>query len=135
VPLLDEDYLILSTIHSAKGQEWRSVFVLNTVDGASSDLGTGETEEIDEERRLLYVAMTRAKTPRPDRAAAFSRPRTAWHGRPPCLCRPNPLYRSAMLPLFETRAWPIVTPEDAERRDAAKQVRIDMAARLRDMWG
>ena len=61
-PLLDEDYLILSTIHSAKGQEWKSVFVLNVVDGCiPSDLGTGTTAEIEEERRLLYVAMTRAK--------------------------------------------------------------------------
>ena len=58
----DEDYLILSTIHSAKGQEWRSVFVLNCVDGCiPSDLATGSTPEIEEERRLLYVAMTRAK--------------------------------------------------------------------------
>ena len=47
VPLLDEDYLILSTIHSAKGQEWKSVFVLNVVDGCMpSDLGTGTTAEI-----------------------------------------------------------------------------------------
>src|SRR5207237_827535 len=62
VPLRDEDYLILSTIHSAKGQEWKSVFVLNTVDGCiPSDLGTGTTAEIEEERRLLYVAMTRAR--------------------------------------------------------------------------
>ena len=62
MPLLDEDYLILSTIHSAKGQEWTSVFVLNIVDGCiPSDLGTGTTPEIEEERRLLYVAMTRAK--------------------------------------------------------------------------
>jgi superfamily I DNA/RNA helicase len=62
VPLLDEDYLILSTIHSAKGQEWKSVFILNVVDGCMpSDLGTGTTAEIEEERRLLYVAMTRAK--------------------------------------------------------------------------
>src|SRR6202023_2627300 len=62
VPLLDEDYLILSTIHSAKGQEWKSVFVLNVVDGCiPSDLGTGTSAEIEEERRLLYVAMTRAK--------------------------------------------------------------------------
>jgi DNA helicase-2/ATP-dependent DNA helicase PcrA len=62
VPLLDEDYLILSTIHSAKGQEWKSVFVLNVVDGRlPSDLGTGTSAEIEEERRLLYVAMTRAK--------------------------------------------------------------------------
>ena len=61
-PLLDEDYLILSTIHSAKGQEWKSVFVLNVVDGCiPSDIGTGTTAEIEEERRLLYVAMTRAK--------------------------------------------------------------------------
>ena len=51
VPLLDEDYLILSTIHSAKGQEWSAVFVLNGVDGCiPSDLGTGTTEEIEEER-------------------------------------------------------------------------------------
>ena len=62
VPLLDEDYLILSTIHSAKGQEWKSVFVMNVVDGCiPSDLGVGTSDEIEEERRLLYVAMTRAK--------------------------------------------------------------------------
>ncbi len=61
-PLLDEDYLILSTIHSAKGQEWNAVFILNVVDGCiPSDLATGAAEEIEEERRLLYVAMTRAK--------------------------------------------------------------------------
>ena len=62
MPLRDEDYLILSTIHSAKGQEWKSVFLLNAVDGCiPSDLGTGSTPEIEEERRLLYVAMTRAR--------------------------------------------------------------------------
>ncbi|HTJ02435.1 MAG TPA: ATP-dependent helicase, partial [Methylovirgula sp.] len=61
-PFLDEDYLILSTIHSAKGQEWNSVYLLNTVDGClPSDLSTGSTPEIEEERRLLYVAMTRAR--------------------------------------------------------------------------
>jgi DNA helicase II / ATP-dependent DNA helicase PcrA len=62
-PFLDEDYLILSTIHSAKGQEWDTVFVLNVVDGCiPSDMATGTPEEIEEERRLLYVAMTRAKS-------------------------------------------------------------------------
>jgi DNA helicase II / ATP-dependent DNA helicase PcrA len=61
-PHLDEDYLILSTIHSAKGQEWDSVFVLSAADGAiPSDLATGHPAQIEEERRLLYVAMTRAK--------------------------------------------------------------------------
>ena len=61
-PLRDEDYLILSTIHSAKGQEWRAVYVLNVVDGCiPSDMATGTADEIEEERRLLYVAMTRAR--------------------------------------------------------------------------
>jgi DNA helicase-2/ATP-dependent DNA helicase PcrA len=61
-PLLDEDYLILSTVHSAKGQEWDAVFVLNVSDGNfPSEFSTGKPEMIEEERRLLYVAMTRAK--------------------------------------------------------------------------
>ena len=58
-PLIDDDFLILSTIHSAKGQEWDVVYVLNVVDGCiPSDMATGSKEEIEEERRLLYVAMT-----------------------------------------------------------------------------
>jgi DNA helicase-2/ATP-dependent DNA helicase PcrA len=62
VPLRDEDYLILSTIHSAKGQEWKAVHVLNVVDGCiPSDMATGSQDELEEERRLLYVAMTRAR--------------------------------------------------------------------------
>jgi DNA helicase-2/ATP-dependent DNA helicase PcrA len=61
-PLLDEDYLILSTVHSAKGQEWDAVFVLNFTDGNfPSEFAAGKPEMIEEERRLLYVAMTRAK--------------------------------------------------------------------------
>lgn len=61
-PHLDEDYLILSTVHSAKGQEWGSVFVLNFSDGNfPSEFATGKPEMIEEERRLLYVAMTRAR--------------------------------------------------------------------------
>jgi DNA helicase-2/ATP-dependent DNA helicase PcrA len=61
-PHLDEDYLILSTIHSAKGQEWSSVHVLNVVDGCiPADLSVGSAPQIEEERRLLYVAMTRAR--------------------------------------------------------------------------
>ena len=61
-PLLDEDYLVLSTVHSAKGMEWDTVYVLNVVDGSfPSEFATGRNELIDEERRLLYVAMTRAR--------------------------------------------------------------------------
>ena len=61
-PHLDDDYVILSTIHSSKGQEWKSVHVLNVVDGCiPSDMSTGNADDIEEERRLLYVAMTRAR--------------------------------------------------------------------------
>jgi DNA helicase-2/ATP-dependent DNA helicase PcrA len=58
----DDDYVILSTIHSAKGQEWDIVYVLNVSDGNfPSEFSTGKPEMIEEERRLLYVAMTRAR--------------------------------------------------------------------------
>ena len=61
-PHLDEDYLVLSTVHSAKGQEWDAVHVLNVSDGSfPSEFSTGSAALIEEERRLLYVAMTRAK--------------------------------------------------------------------------
>ena len=61
-PLLDEDFLILSTIHSAKGLEWDAVYVIHAADGnIPSDMATGKLEEIEEERRLFYVALTRAK--------------------------------------------------------------------------
>ena len=60
--MIDEDWLVLSTIHSAKGQEWKAVFILDVIDGRiPSDLGVGTPDQIEEERRLLYVAMTRAR--------------------------------------------------------------------------
>ena len=61
-PLLDEDFLILSTMHSAKGLEWDCIYVIHAADGnIPSDMATGKLEEIEEERRLFYVALTRAK--------------------------------------------------------------------------
>jgi DNA helicase-2/ATP-dependent DNA helicase PcrA len=58
----DEDYLVLSTVHSAKGLEWRSVYLLNVVDGSfPSEFGLSRDELLQEERRILYVGMTRAK--------------------------------------------------------------------------
>ncbi|GMQ92802.1 MAG: ATP-dependent helicase [Acidimicrobiia bacterium] len=62
VPHLDDDYLILSTIHSAKGGEWKSVTVIHAADGnIPSDMALSEPGGLEEERRLLYVALTRAK--------------------------------------------------------------------------
>ena len=61
-PHLDDDYVTISTIHSAKGGEWSVVHVLSLVDGdLPSDLATGDAAQVEEERRLLYVAITRAK--------------------------------------------------------------------------
>ena len=60
--MIDEDYLVISTVHSAKGMEWDHVYILNVVDGSfPNEFATGKAELIEEERRLLYVAMTRAR--------------------------------------------------------------------------
>jgi DNA helicase-2/ATP-dependent DNA helicase PcrA len=134
-PLLDEDYLILSTIHSAKGQEWKSVFVLNVVDGCiPSDLGAGTTAEIEEERRLLYVAMTRAR----DDLHLVVPQRFFTHGQNAQGDRHLYASRTRFIPdellgLFERVAWPDAAPELAAR-GASKGVRIDIAARMRGMW-
>jgi DNA helicase II / ATP-dependent DNA helicase PcrA len=135
VPLLDEDYLILSTIHSAKGQEWKSVFILNVVDGCMpSDLGTGTTAEIEEERRLLYVAMTRAK----DNLSLVTPQRFFTHGQNPRGDRHVYASRTRFIPAsllkhFECTTWP--QPDAlARERLAAREVRIDVGARMRGMW-
>jgi len=134
VPLLDEDYLILSTIHSAKGQEWRSVFMLNVVDGCiPSDLGTGTTQELEEERRLLYVGMTRAK----DSLALITPQRFFTHGQNSQGDRHVYASRSRFIPAtllqyFETMTWPKVSAAASER--SAQQIRIDVGARMREMW-
>src|SRR5207248_11398045 len=61
-PHLDEDWLALSTAHSAKGLEWDAVTVLHATDGCiPSDLSTGDAAEVEEERRIFYVALTRAR--------------------------------------------------------------------------
>jgi len=61
-PLLDDDVLTLSTIHSAKGGEWDIVHLIHAADGnLPSDMATGDPEQLEEERRLLYVAVTRAR--------------------------------------------------------------------------
>jgi DNA helicase-2/ATP-dependent DNA helicase PcrA len=58
----EDDALVLSTVHSAKGKEWDAVFIISVVDGLfPSTRSLGSDEESEEERRLMYVAMTRAR--------------------------------------------------------------------------
>jgi DNA helicase-2/ATP-dependent DNA helicase PcrA len=133
-PHLDEDYLILSTIHSAKGQEWKNVFVLNTVDGCIPiDLGVGSKDEIDEERRLLYVAMTRAK----DGLQMVMPQRFFVHGQAARGDRHVYASRTRFIPAsilsaFEQTTWPIA--QLAEGRSPRPEIRVDIGARMRGMW-
>ena len=61
-PLIDEDWLVLSTVHSAKGLEWDVVHLLHAADGNfPSDMALGSPQGLEEERRLFYVAMTRPR--------------------------------------------------------------------------
>jgi DNA helicase-2/ATP-dependent DNA helicase PcrA len=134
-PLLDEDYLILSTIHSAKGQEWKSVFVLNCVDGCiPSDLGVGSTPEIEEERRLLYVAMTRAK----DHLHLMVPQRFYVHqqrgnGDRHVYAQRSRFIPAAILGHFESRAWPLARGADATAATSRRKP-VDVGAKLRQMW-
>lgn len=135
VPLRDEDYLILSTIHSAKGQEWKSVHVLNVVDGCiPSDLGTGSTHELEEERRLLYVAMTRAKDELhllvPQRFYVTQQTR---NGDRHLYAQRTRFIPRPMTALFEDFFWPRVTPVQNEVSPAQPAV-VDLSARMRGMW-
>ncbi|MGH8713441.1 MAG: ATP-dependent helicase [Casimicrobiaceae bacterium] len=138
-PGLDDDYLILSTIHSAKGQEWRTVHVLNVVDGCiPSDLGTGSTEEIDEERRLLYVAMTRAK----EQLHLMVPQRFYVHQQSALGDRHVYASRSRFIPngiarFFDARIWPVAAGSGStvhEAREAVPASIVDLAARVRMRW-
>jgi DNA helicase-2/ATP-dependent DNA helicase PcrA len=135
VPSRDEDYLILSTIHSSKGQEWKSVHVLNVVDGCiPSDLGTGSTHELEEERRLLYVAMTRAKdelhviTPQ-----RFYVTQQSQYGDRHIYAQRSRFIPRSMTVLFDDVLWPAVKPAHIEGLSPGP-ARIDIGAQMRGMW-
>jgi DNA helicase-2/ATP-dependent DNA helicase PcrA len=133
-PLKDEDYLILSTIHSAKGQEWKAVYLLNAVDGCiPSDLSTGTTAEIEEERRLLYVAMTRAK----DHLTVVVPQRFYAHQQGAGGDRHVYASRTRFIPdalgsRFERTSWPLAANDPGA--DARPLPAVDLAARMRGMW-
>jgi DNA helicase-2/ATP-dependent DNA helicase PcrA len=137
-PLLDEDFLILSTIHSAKGQEWDVVYLLNVADGCiPSDLSTGKPEQIEEERRLLYVAMTRARDElhlvHPQRMFIRQQSR---HGDRHVYTPRSRFLPDPVLARFERRARARTQLGDGEARRTAggAPVAIDVGAKLRDMW-
>ena len=135
-PYKDEDWLVLSTIHSAKGQEWRGVIVLNAVDGCiPSDLATGTSEEIEEERRLLYVAMTRARDD-----LVLMQP-LRFYVRGQALGSDRHVYAprsrfivDADLEVFEISGMPVYPRAPADIVRPASAANVDLMARMRQMW-
>ena len=132
-PMRDEDWLVLSTIHSAKGCEWDVVYVIHAADGViPSDMATGRDGEIDEERRLFYVALTRAR----DRLYVSAPLRYYVAGRPM-----TDRHSYAQLTRFITddvrRQFDVVSPEPAlETEDAITDVddADSIRSRLRARW-
>jgi DNA helicase-2/ATP-dependent DNA helicase PcrA len=135
-PTLDEDYLVLSTVHSAKGMEWDTVYVLNIVDGSfPSEFATGRTELIDEERRLLYVAMTRARNELqlcvPLKFPLTQQPRTGdghvYGGR-------SRFISDKVLKTMEQTAFHGAQLGEAAPLGDGRASTLDVSARLKDMW-
>ncbi len=134
-PLLDEDYVILSTIHSSKGREWKSVYVLNVVDGCiPSDMATGNQDDIEEERRLLYVAMTRAREHLqlvlPNRF--FIKQQASTGDRHVYAARTR-FITPAMLKHFEETTW-LSAETQHLRKPVPESVRMMVRDRARNAW-
>jgi DNA helicase-2/ATP-dependent DNA helicase PcrA len=131
-PHLDEDYLILSTIHSAKGLEWDVVHMIHAADGMiPSDLSTGDDDEIEEERRLLYVALTRARD-----ALHVTYPQR-YYRRPRGLEDPHSYsQRSRFLPEGVLEHFDVIGPQVVTVPDAGAAVTAaaDVDAFLASLW-
>ena len=133
-PYLDEDYLVLSTVHSAKGQEWDAVHILNVADGNfPSEFATGRAELIEEERRLLYVAMTRAKTDlhliAPLKYYVTQQSRM---GDRHVYGAKSRFLTDAVMACLTPTAWGEVYGKEPLRGD--DQPAVDIAGKLRSMW-
>jgi len=132
-PYLDDDYLVLSTVHSAKGQEWDAVYLLNVTDGNfPNEFATGKPEAIEEERRLLYVALTRAKSSLDLIAPLkyYVTQQSRMGDRHVYGAKSRFLTRGVMA-CFEPIAWGEATESE---KAAGTRTPVDVAARLRDMW-
>ena len=132
----DEDYVILSTIHSAKGQEWDIVYVLNVSDGNfPSEFSTGKPELIEEERRLLYVAMTRARNElhlcAPLKYAITQQPK---NGDAHVYGAKSRFMTDKLLDTCERISLRNMRGMENLREDEAATATVDVVAQLKEMW-
>src|ERR1700674_553350 len=130
----DEDYVILSTIHSAKGQEWDNVYVLNVSDGHfPSEFSTGKPEMVEEERRLLYVAMTRARNELHLCAPLkFAVTQQAKNGDAHVYGAKSRFMTDKMLDSLEKIS--IRTTVGVENLKASDTATVDVVSQLKEMW-
>jgi DNA helicase-2/ATP-dependent DNA helicase PcrA len=130
----DEDYVILSTIHSAKGQEWDNVYVLNVADGNfPSEFSTGKPELVEEERRLLYVAMTRARNELHICAPLkYAVTQQAKNGDAHVYGAKSRFMTDKVLNLFEQTTFR--SQRGVESLRAVEAATVDVAAQLKEMW-
>jgi DNA helicase II / ATP-dependent DNA helicase PcrA len=130
----DEDYVILSTIHSAKGQEWDNVYVLNVADGNfPSEFSTGKPEMVEEERRLLYVAMTRARNELHICAPLkYSVTQQAKDGDGHVYGAKSRFMTDKVLGFFEQTTFR--SQRGIESLRAVDAATVDVAAQLKEMW-
>ena len=136
-PSLDEDYLVLSTIHSAKGMEWDTVYVLNVVDGSfPSEFSAGRAEMIDEERRLLYVALTRAQNELVLVAPLrFHLTQQSRQGDSHVYGGRSRFLTEKVLKTLDAVSWQSALLGSGENlRGSEAAVTVDVSARLREMW-
>ena len=130
----DDDYVILSTIHSAKGQEWDSVYVLNVADGNfPSEYAAGKPEMIEEERRLLYVAMTRARNELHLCAPLkYAVTQQAKDGDSHVYGAKSRFMTDKLLGFFEQTTYR--SHRGVENLQAADTATVNVAAQLKEMW-
>jgi DNA helicase-2/ATP-dependent DNA helicase PcrA len=137
-PHRDEEFLVLSTIHSAKGMEWDTVYVLNVVDGSfPNEFSTGKQEMIDEERRLLYVAMTRARNElQLISPLKFPLTQQAPRGDAHVYGGRSRFMSEKVLQTFDQSSFSGSHVGDSALAVAGanQSVTVDAAARLKDMW-
>jgi DNA helicase-2/ATP-dependent DNA helicase PcrA len=130
----DEDYVILSTIHSAKGQEWDNVYLLNVADGNfPSEFSAGKPDMVEEERRLLYVAMTRARNELHLCAPLkYAVTQQAKYGDAHVYGAKSRFMTDKLLACFDQTTYRSQRSVDQLRTVEAEAV--DVAAQLKDMW-
>ncbi len=134
-PLMDEDYLVISTVHSAKGMEWDHVYVLNVVDGSfPNEFSTGKPELLEEERRLLYVAMTRARNELtcvvPLRFQITSPRSTDGH----VYGARSRFLTEKVIKCFDEQVFQSANVEVKFQEATAESGTIDVASRIKQMW-